>query len=72
MGEKGENRKADEKMHDDEENGWFLDFNILSGWFLDFNILSTAQCYVKKGRGWIMKWNGKGKQVRMLRRKTNK
>ena len=41
MGEKGENRKADEKMHDDEENGWFLDFNILS----------TAQCYVKKGRG---------------------
>lgn len=51
MGEKGENRKADEKMHDDEENGWFLDFNILSGWFLDFNILSTAQCYVKKGRG---------------------
>lgn len=40
MGEKGENRKPDKKMQDDKENGWFLDFNILS----------TEQRFVKKGK----------------------
>lgn len=39
MGEKGENRKPDEKRRDDKENGWFLDFNM-----------SAAQCYAKKGK----------------------